>query len=307
MPSSPLTPLSSPAHHRTRFSSPDELQLISPVLHSGTTSVSNPCYTDTPDAIIPEDTELPLRYSLRRRDPRQLNPYAYDKLLYKQQMRSNPDAIVKFRSPRRRSPGQTEDNQEDTQLDYVPLENPDEDEDYVESIPKPPRVTSNTNPDQVEEAPDESDTGWLPEALRPLSSSDEDDGEIRKLVKRLRREREKAEAKARAAAKKAEAEARKAHLGARRLTTKRKVFPIPSPVRSTVSSQRGVSLVRYSLLRSLVSGLTLFRDHVRLNHLLGHNQNRPHHLPVPNSYTHHRLAPLLILLSLNQIHDSRPS
>jgi len=255
--SSPLTPLSSPPHYQTRFSSTDELQLVSPVRYSSTTSISNTRPTDTlievSDAPIPEDTEPHLvRYSLRRRDPRQLNPYVYDKLMYKQQMRSNPDAIVKFRSPRRKSHGQPEE--EDTQLAYCPPDNPDEDGDYVETIPKPRRGTSSTGPDHVDEAPD---IGWLPEALRPLSSSDEDNDEIRKLAKKARREREKTEANNRAAAKKAEAEARKARLEARKPTMKRRAFPIPSPsVRSTLSSQRGVSLVRYSLLRLLVSGLT---------------------------------------------------
>lgn len=42
------------------------------------------------------------RYSLRTRQARQKNPYAYDKAMYKRQMRSNPDAIVKVVSPRRR-------------------------------------------------------------------------------------------------------------------------------------------------------------------------------------------------------------
>ena len=41
------------------------------------------------------------RYSLRARQARQLNPYAFDKALYKQQLRHNPDAIVKMRSPGR--------------------------------------------------------------------------------------------------------------------------------------------------------------------------------------------------------------
>ena len=41
------------------------------------------------------------RYSLRTRLARQKNPYAYDEALYKRQMRSNPEAIVKVVSPRR--------------------------------------------------------------------------------------------------------------------------------------------------------------------------------------------------------------
>ena len=42
------------------------------------------------------------RYRLRERNVRQLKPYAYDKQLYNHQMRANPEAIVKFRSPTHR-------------------------------------------------------------------------------------------------------------------------------------------------------------------------------------------------------------
>ncbi|KAL4063194.1 Mus7/MMS22 family-domain-containing protein [Scleroderma citrinum] len=243
--SSPLTPVSSPVPYQTRLnSSPDELRLISSDRHSSTMLTAD--LAETFDvSLIPGDTELPLgRYSLRRRDPRQINPYAYDKLLYKQQMRSNPDAIVKFRSPVRRAHGQRVDEQDETQSTYVfPPDNPEEDEDYVESIPNPRKGSSNTNLEQVEEAPDDRDTGWLPEVLQPLSSSDEGDDEIRKLAKKARREREKAEAKARAAAKKAEDEARKAHLEAKKSRVRRKAFPMSSPSsRFALSSRRGTSI-----------------------------------------------------------------
>jgi hypothetical protein len=41
------------------------------------------------------------RYPLRARGFRQLNPYEYDRLLYKRQMQANPEAIVAYLSPRR--------------------------------------------------------------------------------------------------------------------------------------------------------------------------------------------------------------
>lgn len=41
------------------------------------------------------------RYSLRRRGANQLKPYTIEKLQYKKALSSNPDAIVKFRSPTR--------------------------------------------------------------------------------------------------------------------------------------------------------------------------------------------------------------
>jgi hypothetical protein len=42
------------------------------------------------------------RYSMRTRQPRQLQPYAFDRLEYKHQLKHHPDAIVKFTG--RRSP-----------------------------------------------------------------------------------------------------------------------------------------------------------------------------------------------------------
>ena len=42
------------------------------------------------------------RYSMRTRQPRQLKPYAFDRLEYKYQLKHHPDAIVKFNG--RRSP-----------------------------------------------------------------------------------------------------------------------------------------------------------------------------------------------------------
>jgi hypothetical protein len=42
------------------------------------------------------------RYSMRTRQPRQLKPYAFDRLAYKQQLKHHPDAIVKLVG--RRSP-----------------------------------------------------------------------------------------------------------------------------------------------------------------------------------------------------------
>ncbi|KAG6334435.1 hypothetical protein ID866_4656 [Astraeus odoratus] len=241
--SSPLTPITSPPRPaRHRSPSLDELLLLSPVPGPSTVQAPSPrpdsSAQDSRPPLIPEDTELSaVRYSLRRRDPRQLNPYAYDKLLYKQQMRSNPDAIVKFASPTRRSHGHREEYEDESQATYVfPLDNQEEDGDYTETAARRRQRTSGPDADPDTRASGERDIGWLPETLRPLSSSDDDDDEIRRLAKKARREREKAEAKA-------EADARKARLQERRLTGKRKAFPVPSPsVRQTrPTSQRRIS------------------------------------------------------------------
>ncbi|KAI6164406.1 Mus7/MMS22 family-domain-containing protein [Pisolithus thermaeus] len=209
---SPLTPINSSPRRPSRSPSPDELQLL-PNVRRPSSPRPNILTEGADLPIIPEDTEhRSVRYSLRRRDPRQLNPYAYDKLLYKRQMRSNPDAIVKFLSPKKKSHGHQEHYEGETQTEYTfPLDNPDEDGDYVESIPNRQRQPASIGTQEAE-----GDTGWLPESLRPLSSSDEDDTDIRKLAENARREREKAAAKAKAEAKRAELEARRAQLRARK-------------------------------------------------------------------------------------------
>ncbi|KIK23682.1 hypothetical protein PISMIDRAFT_679140 [Pisolithus microcarpus 441] len=244
---SPLTPINSPPRHPSHSPSPDELRLFPSVRRPSSPRPNT--LTEGPDPlIIPEDTEhRSVRYSLRRRDPRQLNPYAYDKLLYKQQMRSNPDAIVKFLSPKKKSHGHQDHYEGETQAEYaLPLENPDEDGDYVESIPNRQLQFASVGTQEDEGASNERETGWLPESLRPLSSSDEDDTDIRKLAENARREREKAAAKAKADAKRAELEARRAQLQTRKAAVRQKPFPIPSSpvVVSPLSSHSGAPRVR---------------------------------------------------------------
>ncbi|KAI6149743.1 Mus7/MMS22 family-domain-containing protein [Pisolithus tinctorius] len=240
---SPLTPMSSSPRRPSRSPSTDELQLLPNSRRPSTMQVCSPrpdtVAEDSGPPIIPEDTgNQSVRYSLRRRDPRQLNPYAYDKLMYKRQMRSNPDAIVKFLSPKKKSHGHQEHYEEDTQAEYAfPLDNPDEDGDYVESIPN--RQSASVGTQEAEGASIEHDTGWLPESLRPLSSSDEDDTDIRKLAANARRERERAAAKAKAEAKKSEREARKTQLQTRKAVARQKPFPIPSfPADATPQSSQ---------------------------------------------------------------------
>lgn len=85
---SPLTPLRpSPPPPNADFFSDDE--------RDPPAGPSRPPPPSPPPPDIPPDN----RYSLRRRDPKQLHPYEYDKKLYKRMMRGNPDAIVRLRSP----------------------------------------------------------------------------------------------------------------------------------------------------------------------------------------------------------------
>ena len=69
------------------------------------------------------------RYSMRTRQPRQLKPYAFDRLAYKQQLKHHPDAIVKLvghrspvRSSSRSSEGDTDGAAENSGGEH-PLEN----------------------------------------------------------------------------------------------------------------------------------------------------------------------------------------
>ncbi|KAI0916960.1 hypothetical protein AcW2_007217 [Taiwanofungus camphoratus] len=103
VPLSPLTPLSSPRKRApkqilpTAVQSPSVLQDASPVSPHTAEGGNGP----EDDMIAQELAQASNRYALRTRQARQVNPYAYDRLMYKRQMRSNPDAIVKVVSPPR--------------------------------------------------------------------------------------------------------------------------------------------------------------------------------------------------------------
>lgn len=76
--------------------SPDPFTVSTPpnrdVNHNGTSAIENA--TGAAEG----------RYSMRTRRPRQLNPYAFDRLEYKHQLKHHPDAIVKLTGNGRRSP-----------------------------------------------------------------------------------------------------------------------------------------------------------------------------------------------------------
>ncbi|KAF9462969.1 Mus7/MMS22 family-domain-containing protein [Collybia nuda] len=110
IPPSPLTPPSDIDNYDPLFdSSPlHNIASITEKNHDGD--------VDTPSELgvahIPDQP----RYSLRRRGANQLKPYTIENLQYKKALSSNPDAMVKFRSPtrgvRHRSNGTNEDSQE---------------------------------------------------------------------------------------------------------------------------------------------------------------------------------------------------
>lgn len=255
IPSSPLTPISLAPLPQTPSRSPDPIQLLSPQHPQiPLSSPAVPRHDHSPPVEIPEDPQPLSRYSLRRREARQLNPYAWDKLLYKQQLKSHPDAIVKFQSHHRRA-GSGGVGQDGTQDEFAfPHDNPDEDGDYVDAEARRNNAQSldrhdESGVDARELEAEQMSWSWLPETLKELSSSDEDDNEFHKLAKMIRREREKAEATARAKARRAAAEARMVGIENRKSAKRRhKPFPVreDSNGGAAHTSQRSSSTVSLS-------------------------------------------------------------
>ncbi|KAK0488920.1 Mus7/MMS22 family-domain-containing protein [Armillaria novae-zelandiae] len=175
MPSSPLTPTSS---SRSNPPSPPKNDF-------------SPRSSRSPPIILPEEREAleregfdlaqnESRYSFRTRSIRQVKPYEYDKALYQNQLRDNPDAIVKMRSPR--------DHHHKTREDQYEEET--QDQEYVH-IEHDRTKTRSQSPEHISRL-----------GLDQLSSSDDEDKEIRatrrewKRVERERKAREKREAAA---------------------------------------------------------------------------------------------------------------
>ncbi|KAI9066820.1 hypothetical protein FKP32DRAFT_1673568 [Trametes sanguinea] len=148
------------------------------------------------------------RYSLRARKARQLNPYEYDKMLYKRQMRANPDAIVKVVSPprpRRRhrstSAGVIEVNgSSDAEDEYHIAEEDDgldEDARWERRMMKSReqgRASSQAGDEDPRDRPPKS--VWYPDALRePLSgsSTEEEDAMLDALDRQRKKERRQKE------------------------------------------------------------------------------------------------------------------
>ncbi|KZT09203.1 uncharacterized protein LAESUDRAFT_675011 [Laetiporus sulphureus 93-53] len=105
---SPLTPIHSPivltlgADHATSPTPAGTSRLAMPNFLSGSEAPRAEFeHDDANDARHQDHEDAHRRYSFRARQAWQKNPYAYDKAMYKRQMRSNPEAIVKVVSPAR--------------------------------------------------------------------------------------------------------------------------------------------------------------------------------------------------------------
>ncbi|KAF7356820.1 Protein mms22 [Mycena venus] len=125
---------------------------------------------------------VPRRYSLRDRQPQQIKPYQFDKVLYQNTMRHLPEAIVKIRSPRRQT---REENYEQTQ------EPQGDDSNENDNWEQHRRRRSKTKSPPPPKPPQ-----WITDAVPALPSSDEEDGvdATRKEARRVLREQKKREA-----------------------------------------------------------------------------------------------------------------
>ena len=102
---------------------PSHVSVASPLPSPNQSTLKQPEFIDAETRPGPEDAEGSTRWSFRSRKANQLQPYRFDRLQYKQQLRGNPDAVVAPLSSRRRrsSPASTmdqdfvEDEDEDTQ------------------------------------------------------------------------------------------------------------------------------------------------------------------------------------------------
>jgi hypothetical protein len=156
------------------------------------------CAPPQDSAIIPyaqQEAEL-TRYALRMRQPKQLNPYIYDKAVYKHQMRSHPDAIVKIVSPRRGSGQREEDRdvQTQTQEEWDIYQDQEDDDDWRERTRRKRVGSTHLGDGSVEvEFGKDVDKKWYPKLLDGNSSSDEDHAELKELRKEVNRARKREE------------------------------------------------------------------------------------------------------------------
>lgn len=150
------------------------------------------------------------RYSLRTRKAQQLKPYEYDKLLYKRQMRSNPDALVKVVSPprptrRQRSKSAQPRDGSDAEDEYLAREDDEDDEEAKEARQRrkgKQREIAGGGEAHGGELDGERATPWIPDVFDESSSSSSDDGEdivadLNAAKRREEKERRRAEKKRR--------------------------------------------------------------------------------------------------------------
>ena len=156
-----------------------------------------------PPEVIQEQLLDGPRYSLRHRKAAQLKPYTVDQLKYKQALRANPDAIVKFKNLALRNhhhhPEDRYEEDGETQIDaYIDEGNNDEDGDWEEREKRRHQRREEAHrKETTSHALPERQQISFPEILQDLSSTDEEEAhekrtlskEARKVVKAREKQR----------------------------------------------------------------------------------------------------------------------
>ena len=154
---------------------------------------------DPPEEIQEKLLDGP-RYPLRRRKAAQLKPYTVDQLKYKQALKANPDAIVKFKNLALRNHHHPEDRYEEdgeTQKDaYIDDGNNDEDGDWEERERRRHQRREDARRKEISsQALSGRQQISYPEILNDLSSTDEEEANekhsLSKEARKIVRERER--------------------------------------------------------------------------------------------------------------------
>ncbi|KAH9851730.1 Mus7/MMS22 family-domain-containing protein [Lenzites betulinus] len=236
--SSPLTPTSSPRN--------GPLEHDSPAAHVARAASAGPSrIQERAQPLLPPELAQEFsaehhdgRYSLRTRQARQLNPYEYDKRMYKQQMRANPDAIVKVVSPprpRRRHRSASAGNGNGSSGGGDEYEGAEDNAELNEDERWERRLMKSKGKAGEDGSGRANGPGWLPDVLKegPSSgSSEEDDATFDALARRWERER-----------RREEKEARRKEREERSKTHKARPFPLrnkdmQSPSRNEIEGSR---------------------------------------------------------------------
>ena len=146
--------------------------------------ISQPQLVDPEPRPGPEDAEgSTRRWSFRSRKANQLQPYRFDRLQYKQQLRGNPEAVVTALNPHRRrsSPGLTmdqdfiaDDDEENTQeTSGLTFTEGEENESQSRDNHHPRRIAlPRASP------PAQSPPQWYLDEMEQISGTDSDDDEV---------------------------------------------------------------------------------------------------------------------------------
>ena len=201
--SSPSRAISKELPEKPRSQDPENISLSSPARPDDQLVIPSPTASSPPPAIPPEAP----RYTLRQRQPAQLNPYEWDRRMYQLKLKDNPEAIVKMRAF---------DHERGHRLHH----NPDDESESQAYVP-PPTLPERRRRSRSQS--EEQESMRHDDILPPLPDSDEED------MRDIRQEARKA-----ANARKAQEEEKRKALLKRRRDERVKVrAPRPYPQQET--------------------------------------------------------------------------